>query len=523
MEFTPGAVLRLVRLLFMGFGFAVAHVGHGIADDSKLHSDQRSDHNSVAMVGRSYLDDYQSIRDFLLLTDPESRSYFRFLTLSPLASQMSNEHEKVLFQTAVAKLINSLSWETDIIHPELVPGTSGYVLAIDLRDLRWNTGNQWLQIVNHYPYGLKFDYVRDSQLRQAAADVQALSQAEMPLVRADWFIYAASQPPLYPELLQLPFALRDLEQRLGLDIAQNIARGEIARAGFSQSGMSPQNRLVERHEAKFGAVWVGYEFLPRRGKGDLLRFPLGPRSESNPFNRHAFQADGRSILFQLPNGMLGYYLADQDGNRVDQVVATNLVYDRQAIAGTPAMVAGLSCLHCHQQGIQSDFRDEVRDAGVLSGDGLERLHQVYLPAERMQQLAQRDRQVFLTAAQQVHAPYLGVSVDFNATGQRPVDFASSLEPIGFAVSRYLRDLGPADVAAELGLPGIESIRSQIQLTPTLRQLGLGTLIQGQAGTIKRARWEAIDGTSLFQDVAVELGLGTPIQSGSTHKQRSAKP
>lgn len=524
MAMVPRCELHVVPVLLIGLGLVATHAAIGLADPTLPHST----HTPIAANNRSYLDDFQGIRDFLLLADPESRPYYRFLTFSPLAARLQNDHDKALLQIAVAKILNSVSWETKLVLPEIVSGTSGYVLAIDLRELKWSAGNQWMEIVNHYPYGLKFDYISDSQLRQAAADVQELSQAEMPLVRGDWFVFAVSQAPLYPALLQLPSELHTLEDRLGLDLDQNIAGGAIARAGLSQSEMSPQNRLIERHEGQYGGVWVGYEFLPRRGKGDLVRFPLGPRSDSNPFNRHAFQADGRSVLFQLPNGLLGYYLADPTGNRLDQMTATDLMYDRRSIAGTPTMVAGLSCLHCHQQGLQTQFRDEIRAAGVLSGEGLERLEQVYLPAERMLALAQRDQQIFLTAIQQLQAPYLVPSAQSVAAGPSNIDvsnidISSAPEPIGFAVAHYLRDLGPAEVAAELGLSSIEAIRSQIQLKPSLRQLGLGTLLQDRAGKIKRSRWEAIDGTSLFQDVAVELGLGTPIQSGSTHKFRSTKP
>ncbi len=479
METNLGSVLRLVGLLLAGWVLAVGSVAIGHTDEDARVPNLPTE--------RSFLDDYQNIRDFLLAAEPDSRAYYRFLTLSPLASPSFKFHEQSLYHIAVAKLLNSLSWETKLIYPEVVPGSAGFVLALDLREMRWTAGNHWLEILSQYPYGLTFDYSSNQTLRQVAADVQELSQAEMPLLRADWFIFALSQPPLYPQLLQLPLELTDLEQRLGIQIEENITRGEIARAGFSQSDMSPQNRLLERHEGKFGAVWIGYEFLPRRGKGDLVRFPLGPRSDSNPFNRHAFQADGQSILFQLPNGLFGYYLVDQQGHRVDQVSNTNLAYDRTAISGTPTMITGLSCLHCHHQGLQTAFRDEVRAAGVLVGDGLDRLQQVYWPAEKMQQLAERDQQPFSAADRQIVARYSQPSVELVGAGRPTVEVSDLPEPIGFCVTRYLSDLGPAEIAGELGLADIEAIRSQIQLKPSLRHLGLGTLLQEQAGKIKRHR------------------------------------
>ncbi|MEM7312040.1 MAG: hypothetical protein AAF497_02700 [Planctomycetota bacterium] len=171
-------------------------------------------------------------------------------------------------------------------------------------------------------------------------------------------------------------------------------------------------------------------------------------------------------------------------------------------------------MNCHREGMISGFRDEIRDSGVLAGEPSQKLKQLYVPHEKMEQLVARDRGQFLTALRAAIGSFLLVGED------QAREISEFPEPIGFVAQRYCADLGPEEVAFELGLPGIDKIRTQIQHDRDLRKLGLGTLIQEKPGTIKRARWEAIDGTSFFQDVAVELRLGTPILPGTTRPVNS---
>lgn len=459
---------------------------------------------------RNWLDDLQVVREDLLLAAPDDRRHLRYITLSHLHNHPRYDAEQLaLVRAAVSKLLNSLSWEERITIPRTVSGSQGALLAIDLRDYGWSNSRHWLQIADRYPYGLKLDYIADQALRTAAADIRQLSGGDVTIVRADWLVFAAARPPLYHDLLGLPRSIADLEARLGVDVQANLSTGEAARAGFGRSGVSRQNRLIERHASKYGAYWLSYDFLPRRGRGDLIRFPLGPKSPTNRFNRHAFEHDGGEAIFHLPNGLQAYYLVDGDGKRLDGPAPAEVVYDSAAIAGTPAIVNGLSCMNCHREGMISGFRDEIRDSGALAGSALQQVRNLYPPHEVMQRLVARDRHQFLAAMRTATAPLLEV-------GQyRGRDIAELPEPIGRVVERYLQDLGPREVALELGLPDIETIRTAIEHDRDLRKLGMGTLIQDQPGTIQRTRWEAIDGTSFFQDVAVELRLGTPILPGTT--------
>src|SRR5262249_28963206 len=121
----------------------------------------------------------------------------------------------------------------------------------------------------------------------------------------------------------------------------------VVRAGFNGSGVANNNRLIERHEASYGAYWKSYDFAPLDGPDrdfrDLFQHPLGPAPAPNAF-RHA----GGEIIFNLPNGLQGYMLVDADGKRIDKA-PTNVVKDVKQRDG--AVVTGVSCMSCHVKGM----------------------------------------------------------------------------------------------------------------------------------------------------------------------------
>src|SRR5262249_9411092 len=153
------------------------------------------------------------------------------------------------------------------------------------------------KILAAYPYGL-------SLATPAARRCAAATDCKLPYVRADWFVSAASRPPLYHEVLQLPERDRDLEKLLQIDVNENIRQERVARAGFNGSGLSRNNRLIERHESAHGAYWKSYDFAGSVGKQNLFESPLGPGGPNG------FQHDGGEIIFNLPNGLQAYMLVD---------------------------------------------------------------------------------------------------------------------------------------------------------------------------------------------------------------------
>ncbi len=463
---------------------------------------------------RTFLDDMSAIRARLLAASADDRPYLRFFTLSNLYNNESvSERDLRMYRAALSKVLNSLSWEPQPVIPEVLADTSETVLMVDIRRLGWNQ-RQWLAVIVQYPYTLGFEKAREEKLQAVAKDVQQFSGQDLPpFVRADWFVTTAAQPPLYHVLLDLPESLDVLERRLGVDRLGNIASSTEAnrrvwRAGFAASGVSRQNRLVERHQTgQGGYYWISYDFKPRRQRGDLVRFPLGPKLPGNiTTNRFAFIHDGGEVIFSLPNGQQAYLLVDGVGKRID-VGPVDVVFDRAAITGLPLVVNGVSCMNCHAKGM-IDFGDEIRESRALGERVEQRVRDLYPPREEMRELVAADRERFQAGSRRITQKFLCVGED----AQQPVE--SFREAVGFVVERYNTDLGPREVALELGLPDVANLAARIEANRDLSRYGLGPLVETPPGTMKRDRWEAREGTSLFQDVAVELRLGYEPRSFS---------
>jgi hypothetical protein len=457
----------------------------------------------VKFVSRKQM--YSAMRDYLLQAKSDARAYQRFYSFAHLINNPAvTELDLRMYRAALSKAINSLSWERNIYLPVEVPGSSGAVYAVDVRELGWDQRHLWDRLLKHYPYGLKYDFVKDEELQELSKDVAKFAEVNLPLLRADWFVVTATQPPLYHDFLDIPDTVMELEHTLQLNIEDNIMNDRIHRSGYAKSGVSKQNRLLERHESPATPYfWISYDFLPRKARGDLTRFPLGPIFDRNPHPRQAFEHDGGEIIWSLPNGMQGYMLADAKGGRID-AGPIEVVFDRSAILGTPSIINGISCMYCHRKGMITEFRDEIRLADAVGGDARKKVLDIYPPHDEMQKLVQGDTQVFIRALDKTMGPFLKIDGD---EGKSVLDFP---EPIGKVAEMYSRDLTPRELALELDIEKTEVLQAKIDANRELLRFGLGTMIQDPPGTLKREKWESRDGTSLMQDVSSELRLGTPV-------------
>lgn len=447
----------------------------------------------------------KAMRDYLLKVKADDRNYVRFYTFTHLHNNPKvSDLDLRLYRAALAKAINSLTWSRDIYLPQPLANTGDSVYVIDLHQLGWDRNNLWGEILSHYPYGLKYDFIKDETQKQVWKDVVQFSGADMPYLRADWFVVTATQPPLYHQLLDIPDTLMGLEQRLQFDIHQNFLHGDVQRSGYAKSGVSKQNRLLERHTSPVTPYfWISYDFLPKRARGDLSRFPLGPKFEGNPYNNQAFDHDGGEIIWSLPNAMQAYMLVNAQGGRIDQG-PVEVVFDRSAVLGTPSIINGISCMYCHRDGMITEFRDELREADSLGGPAREFLLEVYPPHDDMQSMTHRDQEHFLRALDRVMGPFL----KFGDDAGKPI--GEFPEPVGKVAEMYSQDLTPQELALELNLEKVDLLQAKIEANRELLRFGLGVMIQNPPGTLKREKWETRDGTSLMQDVAGELRLGLPI-------------
>ena len=112
---------------------------------------------------------------------------------------------------------------------------------------------------------------------------------------------------------------------------------------FNGSGVSQNNRLIERHKSPYGSYWKSYDFGGNTGRQNLFEHPLGPGGGSD-----SFQHDGGEIIFTLPNGLQGYLLVDAAGKRIDKG-PTSIVSDPKR--PDRAVTNGVSCMSCHYTGV----------------------------------------------------------------------------------------------------------------------------------------------------------------------------
>ncbi|MBV8316690.1 MAG: c-type cytochrome [Planctomycetaceae bacterium] len=446
----------------------------------------------VEYVLKSILQDVRTL-------SPEDRPFARYFSLNHLLAAGASTDELDLHRDALAKAINHLSWERELVHPRPIEPTST-VFRIDLRALGWDerpfervgdhAGATPLNLFDlallEYPYGVVYE---DSEaFDQLAREFLGPAGQVRPIafVRADWFVSTATQPPLYDDFLRLPADLKALEDRLGVDAPADLDAGRAVRAGMTVSDVSRNNRVVERHPARYGAYWKSLDFRTSTAEENLFRDPLD------------LHPAGGEVIFNLPNGLQGYFLANAQGDRLE-AAPTEIVTDR--FAEDKVVRNGLSCIRCHDAGMK-DVTDVVHAAveRLPGNPGFDkrRVLQLYPGQATLDPLLKGDRERFLAALRQ-------------ALGKPP-----SGEPLIGVSQRFLdAPLSLATVAAELGEPPAAELRPVFASRPFAR-LGLAAL--GSDGSVRRDTWE-----DFYDRVVRDLGLGIPILPLDALTRRDVSP
>jgi mono/diheme cytochrome c family protein len=417
------------------------------------------------------------IRNDLLATPDRTRAYRRYFSLAHLYNAGVPEAELQQYREALSKLLNSLSWRREIAAPAAIdPATSIY--RIDLRDYEW-TAATWTEILSAYPYGVR---TAQSQL------ITQLSGSDLPYVRADWFVANASAGRLYYDILGLPGSVQELERLLSVDVRRDLDEEKnMARAGLRQSGVSQNNRVLERHVTASGAYWKSFDFRSNLDSQNIFEDPLG------------FSPSGGEMIFNLPNGMQAYYLSDAVGRRLDEAPIA-IVSDRNS-PGDPVIRNGRSCISCHYSGMQG-FRDEMRPIVtrmINTKFDREKALAIYSPQEDLDRFLETDRGRFEAAVKQA--------------GVRAATSAQT-EPINALSHRFFADISEGQAAAETGLDEQE-FRARVSGSPRLTGLGYGQLLVA-GGALKRDVWERN-----FGDMAQELQLGEYVPSKAVSLRRPA--
>lgn len=472
---------------------------------------------------------YKAMYNYLLYADRNGAAkHQRFFTLTHLHNNPAiTDAQMRLYRAGLAKMLNSLSWRKAIVFPRPID-EAGTVLALDLRDLDWDLNDNWGKIIGFasakgnpkpltlephkgYPYALTHErYPDEAELNILAKRVYQLAGTDIPAVRADWFLTAASLPPLYYELLNIPMHTDDLERQLKVNVAYNFHRDTLTRAGFVKSNVSSQNRLVERHDAIFGAYWKSYDFKADDGNSNLLRYPLGPLNlfpkGKHPYPNQAFEHDGGEMIWALPNGLHAYMLTDGKGERID-FGPTEVVKDSKDTAGRGGIIFnGLSCMACHKHGVVELPKDDIRLGAGFQGAPRDKVRRLYPEKKTMDRLLAEDEVDYLAAVDRIVSPFLRVGAD------KDKDIKQFPEVVTALASPYIKGSVDAEQAAlELNMSAVE-LKASIKANGKLRDtFGLKILTQ-PGGTLKRQTWESVSEIySPFQEAAAELQLGTPVR------------
>ena len=402
------------------------------------------------------------------------RTFARYFTMTHLYNAGETAVVLEAYRNGLSKLVNSLSWGVTVTEP-LPIDPEKTIFYIDLRRYEWDRNNAWTQIETAYPYYISFDAPTQTALKQQLGRLQTETNSNIPSVHVDWFLAQGSLPPLYHDLLSLPLTDGELETRLGIDVDGNLRNApgvRVWRAGFNNSGVSNNNRMVERHTSQHGAYWKSYDFAGSVGTQNIFNHPL------------SFTHDGGEVIFNLPNGLQAYYITNAFGARLD-AAPINIVSN--PAASDPTVRNGLSCFGCHTEGMKM-FEDQVRpviESNTNPTYDKAQALRLYVEQSEMDMLVAEDTERYKEALEET-----GGTVD-------------DIEPISRFHEAFQGDVDAAYAAAVVGLE-TETLLEQIRENVGLGNAGL-LVLASPNGSMKRDAW-----TSSFRDIVFALNFPTAL-------------
>ena len=295
---------------------------------------------------------------------PDDVKHQRYVSFNHLRS--ADAPPPGLWRDALLKTLNHLSWEPQPVRVTVIDPPNNTIFRFDNREVGWNarpfedpavpnkrsTDDLYDLLLLEYPYATYPKHFEGETGALAQYVQQAGLLRPVPYVYGDWLVKTATQPPLYQDLLRLPRRLTgkdSLEEKIG-------AAGPPARAAFFPSKMNGGPELVERRSAGLGAYWRTFDAASADNLKDVVR---GPAPDA-----------GGLMLFSLPNGLNGYYIAESVALKNGKRLVRLADEAPQALVKDPktrdhAAVNGLSCLRCHEAGVEP-----FADASGPAIDGL---------------------------------------------------------------------------------------------------------------------------------------------------------
>jgi mono/diheme cytochrome c family protein len=322
---------------------------------------------------------------------------------------------------ALFKGINSVSTDPVITQPQAIDDAET-IYRIDIRDYGWDRlidlqdndvtdpanvdfTDGWEAIIadpNAVDFAIEY---QGDQADELKADAGTL----VPFMPVNAFIQATEFGDLYYTLIGGKANLFDFERDvLLLDTVAEIADDNLLRAGFANSGVSKQERVLNRFDtgvSSIQAYWISFDFDGGGGGEVDGQFVQNLANESIFDNPLDFAFAGGEAIFNLPNGMQAYYVAAANGTRLAEA-PIGVVIDPAQNNGL--VTNGASCHSCHNIGMIT-FTDTVRqyvtDNRVqFDNETFEGVMEQYPLPSVFQAAMDRDSEVHLAATERAGVP-----------------------------------------------------------------------------------------------------------------------
>jgi len=375
---------------------------------------------------------------------PESqRRGVRFFSLHNMYNAQAADSDVQVMKKGFLKVLNSVSLAPKVLKPTPID-KSELLFPVHLPSLGISTEEFDNIIAEHYPYCPKISFLQTSEkkLRQLTG-----SDSKCSIIRMDWFTATAPLPKVYSKLLKQGATRIALDEQLGVDLIENInSKNNVIRSGFRNSGVSSQSRIIERHlQAKNGLpYWISYDFAALDGKGNIFANPIGPNGIDLPndgaeVSDKVFEHDGGEVIYQLPNGLFGYYLADSAGGQIDKGPTQIVKQEGAPEQFVSAIVNGISCMSCHGSGLIhkedqiGEFAQREENEDQFSVEEKEFIRRLYVQDFELQRHIAHDNEAYFEALKKLEIDY------------------SKGDPVNDSFRIYNRSLTLNQVVAELDL------------------------------------------------------------------------
>ena len=295
-----------------------------------------------------------------------------------------------------------------------------------------------------------------------ALGLTVLTQTAFPVYEFHWFCFDALVEPRYHELLGLDDSVGSVDKLAAVDEEQSDRLGSTLRGAVLLSEVAHRNRALLRRPTPLrygkGSIHKSKDFKTSVRRQDVMKDLLGGGEDAN------------EIIWNLPNGLLGFFVTDAAGRRLDKADADVALNNRSRFSDRQVRTA-LHCIACHlpdRGWIEID--DEVRALSLrpvkLYADALDReqsgrgdrIRQQYLAAN-YNELLRADQAVVEVAVRAATTNPQGKSLTCPEAAKIIVEAARSYTDEPVTLARLSLELGysQADVLRACGTEGLDPV------------------------------------------------------------------